>query len=229
MALAPSRDLFGVPSRSQRVRSIAPCSVGAGADERLGDLVVDVARRPWSRPCRSRRRRRREARSPRTRRSRPPRGPRRGPARRCRGDVDLDRRDCPASRGSGARGWIRSLAMGTREVSRRASPRRWKRSAAARRASSGSIRAPGVVDQREQAPRPSPRSAASRASTAQPLARPPSSVAEPGRGGPALDLARVEQAGKVLGDVGERLASELRPSTSRLIRSQLAQDLARRS
>ena len=43
---------------------------------------------------------------------------------------------------------------------------------------------------------------------------------EAGGGGPALDLARVEQGGQVLGHVGERLVRSP-PSSSRLIRSQL--------
>ena len=45
IALAPSRPLFGVPSSSISVRSIAAWSVGVGARSAVGDLAVDVGDR----------------------------------------------------------------------------------------------------------------------------------------------------------------------------------------
>ena len=46
MAFAPRRDLVGVPSSSTSRRSIAALVVGVEADQRVGDLAVDVTDRP---------------------------------------------------------------------------------------------------------------------------------------------------------------------------------------
>ena len=92
MALAPRRDLLGVPSSSISVLSMVLWSEAPRPDQRLGDLAVDVGDRRRRRPCRPRRHRRRAARWPRTRRSKRPRGPRPGPGAAFEDDFHLDGR-----------------------------------------------------------------------------------------------------------------------------------------
>ena len=87
MALAPSRPLLSVPSSADELAVDQPLVEAVEADEGVGDLAVDVARRRPARPCRRSGRRRRAARPPRARRS--TRRTARWPAR-CAPDVEDD-------------------------------------------------------------------------------------------------------------------------------------------
>ena len=225
--MAPSRDLFGVPSRSIRVRSIAACSVARAPTSAAGDVAVDVGDRPRDalaapglaavaklgglelagRGARGHRG------APAWRRS--PAPPRPRPS------------GSPASRGSGGRGCGRSRPSRSREPQApaqadygRVYARSRKRSASARSASSGSM--------------PRRRASSTRANSASPSqclaarARPGRPIRSLGRRRPRA-RPRARGAGscaRTAAPAGSRARRRTarpapRPSTSRLIRSQL--------
>ena len=93
IAFAPSRPLFGVPSRSISARSRPAWSAGVAPARRARRARRSRSRPPATRPCRPTRRRRRAARPPRARRSTRPTARSRGRRRpTSSAHVDLDGR-----------------------------------------------------------------------------------------------------------------------------------------
>ena len=117
MALAPRRDLFGVPSRSISAKSIAALVECVEAPEAVGDLAGHVRHGLRARPCRRSGRRRRAARPPRRSRSTRRRGRSPGPSHRRRGGSSTSTVGLPReSRTSRASSWAIRLTAGVSPV-----------------------------------------------------------------------------------------------------------------
>ena len=165
IALAPRRDLFGVPSRSMSARSTPAGRAPRRPTSGVGDLAGHVRDGAAARPCRRSVRRRRGARRPRTARSRRPTARSRCRSRPLSRRARRPRRSgSPGSRGPPGPRAQRSaliglclLLRGVTEVSKvRLTVRQLSDQATAARHSRGGARARARSDRRTPAPSAKP-------------------------------------------------------------------------